>query len=50
MEEKLGQFPKGTQFELTAPGSAGEAAAGIRKYRAAGGLTIVPRPGYGTKW
>jgi hypothetical protein len=50
MEEKLGQFPKGTQFVLTAPGSASEAATAIRKYGAARGLTIVPRPGYGTKW
>jgi hypothetical protein len=45
MEEKLGQFPKGTQFELTAPGSANEAAAEIRKYGAARGLAIMPRPG-----
>jgi hypothetical protein len=45
IEEKLGQFPKGTQFELTAPGE-GEAAAEIRKFGAARGLTIVPRAGY----
>ena len=46
IEEKLGQFPKGTQFELTAAPGASEAAAEIRKYGAAGGLVIVPRAGY----
>jgi hypothetical protein len=46
IEEKLGQFPKGTQFELTAAPGASEAAAGIRQYAAAHGLTIVSRAGY----
>jgi hypothetical protein len=46
IEEKLGQFPKGTQFELTTAPGEGEAAAEIRKYGAARGLTIVPRAGY----
>ena len=49
IEEKLGQFPKGTQFELTADRGASEAADEIRKYGAARGLTIVPRAGYGTR-
>jgi hypothetical protein len=43
IEEKLGQFPKGTQFALTAAGSAAETAAEIRKFAAARGLTIVSR-------
>ena len=43
IEEKLGQFPKGTQFVLTAGGGVTEAAAEIRKYAARSGLTIVPR-------
>jgi len=43
IEEKLGQFPKGTQFVLTAGGGVTEAAAEIRKYAAGRGLTIVPR-------
>jgi hypothetical protein len=44
LEEKLSQFPKGTQFELTAYGvGAGRAAARIRKYAAARGLTVVSR-------
>jgi hypothetical protein len=46
IEEKLGQFPKGTRFELTTAGGDGEAAAEIRKYGAARGLVIVPRAGY----
>jgi hypothetical protein len=32
IEEKLGQFPKGTQFELTSAPGASEAAAEIRKF------------------
>ncbi len=43
IEEKLGQFPKGTQFALTAAGSADEAAAEIRKFAAARGLEIISR-------
>jgi len=43
IEEKLGQFPKGTQFVLTAATGADEAAAAIREYAAARGLTIVSR-------
>jgi hypothetical protein len=43
IEEKLGQFPKGTQFALTAAGSADEAASEIRKFAAARGLTIISR-------
>jgi hypothetical protein len=43
IEEKLGQFPKGTQFELTAAPGASEAADEIRKYAAARGLVMVPR-------
>jgi hypothetical protein len=49
IEEKLGQFPRGTQFELTSAGGASEAAAEIRKFGAARGLGIVPRAGYGTR-
>ena len=42
LEKKLEQFPKGTQFLLTARGAnAGEAAARIRKYAAAQGLTVI---------
>jgi hypothetical protein len=43
IEDKLGQFPKGTQFELTAAPGASEAAAEIRKFGAARGLAIEPR-------
>jgi hypothetical protein len=43
IEEKLGQFPKGTQFELTAAPGASDAADEIRKYAAARGLVMVPR-------
>ena len=46
LEEKLGQFPKGTQFELIAAPGAGEAAAEIRKYAAARSLAIVTRAGH----
>lgn len=42
LEEKLGEFPKGTQFLLAAYGDDG-AAARIRKYAAAHGLTVVSR-------
>ncbi len=43
IEGKLGQFPKGTRFELTAAPAASEAAAEIRKFGAAHGLAIEPR-------
>jgi hypothetical protein len=43
MEEKLGQFPKGTQFALSAGGGVNEAAAEIRQYAAGRGLVIVAR-------
>jgi hypothetical protein len=43
IEEKLGQFPKGTQFVLTAATGAEEAAAEIRRFAGARGLTIVAR-------
>ena len=43
IEEKLGQFPKGTQFALTAAGNAGETAAEIRRFAAVRGLTLVSR-------
>jgi hypothetical protein len=43
IEEKLGQFPKGTQFVLTAAANLNEATAEIRKYAARRGLAIVPR-------
>jgi hypothetical protein len=43
IEEKLGQFPKGTQFALSAAGNAAETAAEIRRFAAARGLTIVSR-------
>jgi hypothetical protein len=46
IEEKLGQFPKGTEFVLTAAPNDGDAAAEIRKFAAARGLAIVPRAGY----
>jgi hypothetical protein len=46
IEEKLGQFPKGTQFELTTAPGASEAAAEIRKFGAARGLAIAPRAGH----
>ena len=49
IEEKLGQFPKGTQFELTATGSATDAAAEVRNYAAAHGLAIMPPGGYGIR-
>jgi hypothetical protein len=42
IEEKFGQFPKGTQFVLTA-GAYPDEAAEIRKYAASHGLVIVPR-------
>jgi len=42
LEEKLGQFPKETQFLLTAGGDgAGETDARIREYAAAHGLTLA---------
>jgi hypothetical protein len=41
IEEKLGQFPKGTQFALS--GGVNEAANEIRKYATSRGLTIVAR-------
>ena len=42
LEEKLGQFPKETQFLLTANGDAAEGAtARIRKYAAAHSLTVA---------
>jgi hypothetical protein len=43
IEEKLGQFPKGTQFALTSSRDAGETAAEIRRFAAARGLTLVSR-------
>jgi hypothetical protein len=44
LEQKLGQFPKGTQFVLTAYGDVPDGAADrIRKYAAAHGLTVVSR-------
>ena len=43
MEEKLGQFPQGTQFALSAGGGVNEAAAEIRKYAAGRGLVIAAR-------
>jgi hypothetical protein len=43
IEEKLGQFPKGTQFALATGGSVNEAAAEIRKYAASRGLVTVPQ-------
>ena len=43
IEEKLGQFPKGTQFALSAGGGVNEAAAEIRQYAAGRGLVIVAR-------
>src|ERR1039457_801565 len=43
IEEKLGQFSKGTQFVLTTAGSAVEAAAAIRIFAGARGLTSVAR-------
>jgi hypothetical protein len=46
LEEKLSQFPKGTQFELIAAPGASEAAAEIRKFGAARGLGIVLRPAH----
>jgi hypothetical protein len=46
IEEKLGQFPKGTLFELDADPGTAEAADEIRKFGAARGLTIMPRAGY----
>jgi hypothetical protein len=42
-EEKLGQFPTGTQFVFSPSSSASEAAAEIRKFGAARGLAIMPR-------
>jgi hypothetical protein len=44
LEEKVGQFPKGTQFVLTAIGDdADGVTARIRKYAAAHGITVVAR-------
>jgi hypothetical protein len=43
IEEKLGQFPKGTQFVLTTTGGGNEGADELRKYAASHGLTIVSR-------
>jgi hypothetical protein len=43
IEEKLGQFPKGTQFMLTTATGAEEAAAEIRRFADAHGLTIISR-------
>jgi hypothetical protein len=44
MKEKLGQFPIGAQFVLTARGgSANDAVAEIRNYAASRGLLIAPR-------
>jgi hypothetical protein len=44
LEQKLAQFPKGTQFVLTAYGDAPDGAADqIRKYAAAHGLAVVSR-------
>jgi hypothetical protein len=43
IEEKLGQFPKGTQFALKTSGPVDDAAAELRKYAAGHGLTIISR-------
>ena len=43
MEEKLGQFPKGTQFAMDDGGAVNGAAAEIRKYAAGRGLAMVAR-------
>jgi hypothetical protein len=44
LEQKLGQFPKGTQFVLTVYGDVPDGATDhIRKYAAAHGLTVVSR-------
>ena len=44
LEEKLGQFPKGTQFVLTVNGDGADGAAvRVRKFAAAHGLTVVAR-------
>ena len=45
LEEKLGQFPKGTQFVLMADGDGvdGAATVRLRNYAAAHGLTVVSR-------
>ena len=44
LEEKVGQFPKGTRFVLAARGDGTDgAAARVRKFAAAHGLTVVPR-------
>ena len=43
MEEKLGQFPKGTQFAMGDGGAVNGAAAEIRKYAAGRGLAMVAR-------
>src|ERR1017187_1300828 len=43
IEEKLGQFPKGTQFVLTAATGAEEAAAAIREFAGTRGLVIISR-------
>src|ERR1017187_1555704 len=41
IEGKLGQFPKGPQFELTTARGEGEAAPEIRKYGAARGFAVA---------
>ncbi len=43
LEEKLGQFPRGTQFQLTAYGEGAEATARIQNYAAAHGLIVVQK-------
>ena len=43
VEEKLAQFPKGTQFALSAAGSVEAEATAIRKLAAARGLVMVTR-------
>jgi hypothetical protein len=44
IEEKMGQFPKGTEFVLIAHGDGADgAAARIREYAAAHGLRVVSR-------
>ena len=43
MEEKVGQFPKGTQFAMGDGGAVNGAAAEIRKYAAVRGLAMVAR-------
>jgi hypothetical protein len=43
IEDKLSQFPKGTQFVLSTGGNVTEAATEIGKFAAGRGLAIVPR-------